>query len=352
MSVPILDGITAKTVTSDRITTRVLFAGDENNIPVIFIHGNVSSATFWEQTMLDLPEGYYGIAPDQRGYGEAGKDKHIDATRGLADLSDDIQALMDTFEIEKAHFAAHSMGGAVMWQLMIDAPERILSVTLAAPGSPYGFGGTKDLDGTWSADDSAGAGGGVANPQFVQSLKDGDRSDNEQGSRTTLNAFYWKPPFKSEREEDFVSSMLSTHIGDKDYPGDSTPSENFPMVAPGEWGVLNALAPKYQPDIKQLYDIDPKPPILWIRGDSDQIVADNSLFDLATYGKMGAIPGYPGEDVCPPQPMIGQIRAVLEKYQDAGGQFTEVVFDETGHTPYIEKPGLFNQNFHKMLKAN
>ena len=43
MTVPTLPGITAKTVTTDRLTTRVLFAGPDDGIPVLFIHGNFSS---------------------------------------------------------------------------------------------------------------------------------------------------------------------------------------------------------------------------------------------------------------------------------------------------------------------
>jgi len=352
MSVPTLIGITAKTISSDRIKTRVLFAGDESGTPVIFVHGNVSSATFWEQAMLDLPDGFYGIAPDQRGYGDADADKHLDATRGMADMSDDLIELMNTLGIEKAHFVAHSAGGSTMWQFLIDASERVLSLTQVAPGSPFGFGGTKGLDGELVSADGAGTGAAGANPQFVQSMKNGERDAGETTARTTMNTFYWKPPFIAEREEDFLSSMLSTHLGDKDYPGDAAASENWPQVAPGKWGILNALAPIYQPDINQLYAINPKPPILWIRGDSDQIVANESLFDLATYGKLGAIPGYPGEDVCPPQPMIDQTRAVLDKYQNVGGSYTEVVFEDVGHTPYIEKSEQFNNHFHEILKAN
>ena len=352
MPIPTLNGITAKTITSDRIKSRVLFAGDESGIPVIFVHGNLSSATYWEEIMLALPEGYYGIALDQRGYGDADPEKYIDATRGLADLSDDILALMDSLNIEKAHVAGHSMGGAVLWQLMMDAPDRLLSVTLAAPGSPFGFGGTKDAKGTWSAPDSAGSGGGIVNPVFVQLMKDNDRSEGEQTPRVVMNSFYWKPPFKPEREEELLSSMLSAHLGDKDYPGDSVASEHYPNAAPGKWGVANALAPIYQPDINKLYAIDPKPPVLWIRGDSDQIVSDMSLFDFGTLGKLGAIPDYPGEDVFPPQPMVSQTRYALDKYQQAGGTYSEVVFEDTAHSPFIEKPDEFNKHFHIILKAN
>ena len=159
MSIPTLPGITATTISSARITTRVLSAGDKSGTPVIFAHGNLTSATFWEETMLAMPAGYHCIALDQRGFGESDPAAAIDGARGLADMSDDVVALMDTLGIEKAHAVGHSMGGGVTWRLMMDAPERLLSATLVAPVSPFGFGGTKDAEGKLCAPDSAGSGG-------------------------------------------------------------------------------------------------------------------------------------------------------------------------------------------------
>ena len=319
MSIPTLPGINARTVTTARITTRVLFSGDKGGTPVIFVHGNLTSATFWEETMLAMPAGFHSIALDQRGFGESDPDAAIDGSRGLQDMSDDVVALMDSLGIEKAHIVGHSMGGGVTWRLMMDVPDRLLSASLVAPVSPFGFGGSKDVDGNICAPDAAGSGGGVANPQYTQLLKDGERGDGEMTPRTVMNNFYWKPPFKSEREEDLLTSVLQSHTGEKDYPGDSAASENWPGVAPGRWGVLNGMAPNHQPDISRLYGIDPKPPVMWLRGDSDQVIADESMFDLATFGKLGVIPGWPGEDVCPPQPMIAQTKSVMDNYKAAGG---------------------------------
>ena len=169
--------------------------------------------------------------------------------------------------------------------------------------------------------------------------------------RQVMNSFYWKPPYTSEREEDLLSSVLATHTGERDYPGDSTSSEQWPHVAPGRWGVLNAMAPNNQPDISALRDTSEKPPILWLRGDSDQVIADESFFDLATFGKLGVIPGWPGEAVCPPQPMIAQIAAVLADYRDSGGRVDEVLLDDCGHTPFIEKSSEFNQALHGFLES-
>ena len=138
--IPTLPGITAETISSARLTTRVLFAGDADGAPVIFVHGNLTSATFWEETMLAMPAGYRCIALDQRGFGEADPDAAVDGSRGLTDMSDDVLALMDTLGIERAHVVGHSMGGGITWHLLGDAPERLLSASLIAPVSPFGFG--------------------------------------------------------------------------------------------------------------------------------------------------------------------------------------------------------------------
>jgi pimeloyl-ACP methyl ester carboxylesterase len=81
--------------------------------------------------------------------------------------------------------------------------------------------------------------------------------------------------------------------------------------------------------------------VLWIHGALDAIVGDASFFDLNQLGVAGIIPGWPGEAVAPPQPMLAQIRSVLARYAANGGSAREVVFDDCGHSPHIEKPDEF-----------
>lgn len=351
MTMSVLPGIEAKTLTTARLTTRVLFSGPSDGVPVVFVHGNVSTASFWEETMLRLPQGFLGIAYDQRGYGGADPLKKIDATRGTGDLSDDLAALLDALHIEAAHVVGHSAGGSVLWRFLMDYPARCRTVTMVAPGSPFGFGGSKGAEGQTIWPDGAGSGGGTVNPTFPPRLAAKDASgDDPAAPRVIMNSFYWKPPFEPEHEEHYLASMFETHIGPEDYPGDMVPSANWPMVAPGKFGMNNALAPIYQPSIDKLYGIAPKPPVLWIHGVDDQIVGDMSFFEMGTLGKLGAVPGWPGEDVYPPQPMKAQTRAVLEKYQAAGGETREVAIAEAGHTPYVEKPAEFDTAFHAWIQ--
>jgi len=53
------------------------------------------------------------------------------------------------------------------------------------------------------------------------------------------------------------------------------------------------------------------------------IVSATSLYDLAHLGTLGAVPGRPGPDRCPAQPMIAQTRAVLDAYAARGGSYRE-----------------------------
>jgi pimeloyl-ACP methyl ester carboxylesterase len=350
MSVPVLAGVTAKTITTRRLTTRVLCSGPDDGIPVLFLHGNASSATWWEENMVALPPGYRVMATDQRGFGEADFDKKVDATRGTGDWADDAVALLDHLGIAKAHVVGNSLGGVVVWRLLMDYPGRLLTATLVDAGSPFGFGGTKDVDGTPCYDDFAGSGGGLSNPELIKRLAGQDRSlESPYSPRTAIRTLLVKPPFIPAREEDLLSSMFTIHLGPQDNPGDFVRSPNWPYVAPGVWGAANALSPKYAGDVARLLRAEPKIRVLWVRGSNDLAVGDRAVSCPGTLGAMGLIPNWPGLEVYPPQPMLGQIRAMLEKYTAAGGAYKEVVIQDAGHVPFIEKPAEFNAVLHAHL---
>jgi pimeloyl-ACP methyl ester carboxylesterase len=225
----------------------------------------------------------------------------------------------------------------------MDHPSAVASLVLVDPMSPYGFGGTRDIAGTPCWPDFAGSGGGTANPEFVSRLELKDRTEGDPNSpRNVMNYFYFKPPFRAASEEALLSSVLSTKTGDENYPGDMTVSENWPGVAPGERGMNNAISPKFC-NLEDFALVQPGPPVLWVRGDDDAIVSDTSLFDFGYLGQLDAVPGWPGAEVFPPQPMVSQMRAVLDAYEARGGRYREEVIPDCGHTPHVEKPEEFRR---------
>lgn len=324
-----------------RADTLVRHDGRESSDAVVLVHGNVSSSVFWERTLTALPRTYWGLAPDLRGFGGT-QALPIDAGRGVRDFSDDLHAALSALGVQRCHLVGWSLGGGVVMQQLLDHPEQVASMTLVNPVSPYGYGGTRGVEGTLISPDGLGSGGGTANPDFVRRIGECDDGHDAASPRGVMNALYYgrAPGLPAETEDALVASMLTTRTGEDFYPGDSGPSPDWPFVVPGRRGVLNALAPTNF-CTAAIVDVDPKPPVLWVRGAVDQIVSDAAALDLAVLGQAGAVPGWPGEEVFPAQPMVGQTRGVLERYREAGGAFTEVVLDDVGHSPHVERPEEF-----------
>lgn len=339
-----MNQVTERTLATERIATHFWEAG--SGVPLLLIHGNLSNGAVWREQLELLPDGVHGIAPDLRGFGSS-EPAPVDATRGLRDFADDVGALLDALELDQAHVAGHSLGGGVALQLALDRPESVRSLVLVAPISPYGFGGTR-ADGSPCTPDFAGSGGGAANPELVRMIAEGERSgDNPLSPRGTIRTLFFPSPEHVRDEEALLDAVLETRTGDDHYPGDSLPSEHWPTVAPGTRGVLNAASPRWC-DLTPFADSGLGTPVLWVRGSDDSIVADGSLVDFGQLGALGAVPGWPGEEAFPAQPMVTQMRALLHRHAANGGRYREEVLPDTGHFPFTQRP----EEFAALLRAH
>jgi pyruvate dehydrogenase E2 component (dihydrolipoamide acetyltransferase) len=69
-------------------------------------------------------------AIDLPGHGGSGKDVGKGSLEALAAV---VLGFMDVLGIGRAHLVGHSLGGAVVVQIALDAPDRVTAVTLIAP---------------------------------------------------------------------------------------------------------------------------------------------------------------------------------------------------------------------------
>ena len=222
-------GVTGNTAQTSRLRMRYIESGPAGGVPVVMVHGNLSTGRFFEHLMPGAPDGYRIIAPDMRAFGDTER-KPMDATRGLRDWADDTAALLETLGITRPpHLVGWSTGGAAIANYAQD--RAVASLTFIDPVSPFGFGGTR-LDGTPCFPDFAGTGGGTGNPEFIKRIADHDRSDESPFSpRNVINSSYWASTHREpkEREDMLVDEVLKSVTGEDGYPGDLTTSPNWPL---------------------------------------------------------------------------------------------------------------------------
>jgi esterase len=106
-------------------------------IPLIVVHGLLGSADNWRSHVKQWQERRRVVAVDLRNHGRS---PHADGM-SYREMADDLQALMERLQIDRAHLLGHSMGGKVVISLARLAPERVASLIVAdiAPQA-YGHG--------------------------------------------------------------------------------------------------------------------------------------------------------------------------------------------------------------------
>lgn len=114
---------------------RVLEAGPPDGPPLLLLHGWAISAYLWRHNFAALAgAGYRVHAPDLPGHGLSDAPL-AKGSYTLEALTDDLGALLDALELERAAVVAQSMGGRIALEL-----ARRHRVTRLALFGPVGFG--------------------------------------------------------------------------------------------------------------------------------------------------------------------------------------------------------------------
>src|SRR5258708_3077802 len=94
---------------------------------VVFLHGYPLSSAIWHKQQEGLSDKYRVITPDLRGHGQS---PSPDGVYDMDTLAQDVLALLDSLELQKAVFFGHSMGGYVALALWRLAPQRFIALGL------------------------------------------------------------------------------------------------------------------------------------------------------------------------------------------------------------------------------
>ena len=113
---------------------RLHFEEAGSGTPIIFLHEFAADHTNWEPQMRYFSRGHRCIAYSARGYTPSDVPPSAEVYT-YKHFYTDALAVLDHLDIAKAHFIGLSMGSYSSLQIGLNAPERALSMTLAAVGS-------------------------------------------------------------------------------------------------------------------------------------------------------------------------------------------------------------------------
>lgn len=113
---------------SDGIQLHYQQSGRPGGPPVLLIQGLGADKHGWDLQRLALAPRYRTIALDNRGAGRSDKPH---GPYSIEQMASDAIAVLDHAGVDDAHIVGASMGGAISQMIMLQAPERVRSLTLA-----------------------------------------------------------------------------------------------------------------------------------------------------------------------------------------------------------------------------
>jgi pimeloyl-ACP methyl ester carboxylesterase len=118
---------------SARDGIRLYFEETGQGTPIVFVHEYAGDWRTWEPQMRFFSRSHRCVTYSQRGYPPS--DVPTDGAKYGQDIArDDVIALMDALNVDKAHIVGHSMGALTALHVGIHHPGRCLSVTAAGCG--------------------------------------------------------------------------------------------------------------------------------------------------------------------------------------------------------------------------
>jgi len=95
---------------------------------LVLAHGLGGNHAIWYQQVPEFAQRYRVIAWDQRGFGRSTNAKN---ESGPVAAADDLRAILDHLQIDRAHLVGQSMGGWAVMGFALAHPDRVQSLVLA-----------------------------------------------------------------------------------------------------------------------------------------------------------------------------------------------------------------------------
>ena len=112
--------------------------------PLILVHGNWATSSWWEPTLARLQPGRRGIAYDMRGRGAT---RGPDSEYSIPSLAGDLLALSGALGPGRFDLVGHSLGSCVAMEFALTHADRLRSLVVVSPGWIDGMPGAYAVPG-------------------------------------------------------------------------------------------------------------------------------------------------------------------------------------------------------------
>jgi pimeloyl-ACP methyl ester carboxylesterase len=156
-------------------------------LPVVFLHAGVCDKRMWQHQMQAVADaGWHAIAYDRRGYGET------ESSDEPFNHLEDLEALLDAFDIHAAVFVGSSMGGGLAVDFALAHPGRVIGLVLI---------GTSITGAPWSA---------TAEEQAIEMAEEDafERGDRDMLNRVQAHQWLDGPRAQSGRVGDEARALF------------------------------------------------------------------------------------------------------------------------------------------------
>ncbi|MEH7414173.1 alpha/beta hydrolase [Neobacillus drentensis] len=131
--------VNTRKIQTGNYQTYIHEGGEKTAETIIFLHGSgpgASANTNWKHILPHFKEKFYVIAPDIFGFGQTDHPEEYpkNGAEWMSERVQQVLAIMDTLEIEKAHLVGNSLGGVIALHLLMYAPNRFDRVVLMGAG--------------------------------------------------------------------------------------------------------------------------------------------------------------------------------------------------------------------------
>ncbi len=113
----------------ERGDARIYFesSGAPDRDTVVFAHGAGGNAGIWFNQVAYFAPAFQTVAFDHRCFARSTPQETVN----VHEFRDDLLALLDHLDVERAHLVGQSMGGFTVLRCALDAPDRVATLTLS-----------------------------------------------------------------------------------------------------------------------------------------------------------------------------------------------------------------------------